>query len=132
MKKTLAIVPVLALLMGFTSFAAQGLYGSWKLPAINQGPLSFSLSIMFAPNTMTLKNVCTFNGQTGEAQVTVPVTITGNTIVVSAPKEDQQVKNGVPCSVSVAASSMTYSVSADDAQLTLSSPGQAPIALSRQ
>src|ERR1039457_1306873 len=97
MKKNLLVVSVAAILVSAMAFAAQGVYGSWAFPAISQGPISFNMSRIISQGTVSMKNLCTFNGQSVIAQVTVPATITDRSIAVLGAGEDHQSKNGVDC-----------------------------------
>jgi len=130
--KKLVLASALSLLICMSVSAGQGVYGTWLLPPMQQGALSFNVSITIEDGSLTMTNVCALNGQSSQAQVKVPSTMAGNFITVLQPGNDHQTRNGVECSINIAPSSMSYSLSPDEMNLTLTMAGQPALVLHRK
>ncbi len=117
-------------LIATTAFAAQGVYGTWKFPDVNQGGLLMVSTVTIAANSVTGSATCSMNGQTATVSVTAPAIITATQIQVTG-SATQNATGPVQCNVELTPSTLDYTVSPDDATLTVSSQGAA-LTLQRQ
>jgi hypothetical protein len=125
MFKILASVSV-ALFISVSAFAAPNpsVYGTWQFPVMSYNGFDFSLSMTFESGKVSAKNICSYNGQTSEANVAVPASYTESTITTLGQASDTESKNGVSCDIQLTQAVMEYSLSTDGNSITLNMPSQ--------
>ena len=111
MKKLLALVSTMALSTALSVAYGAGLpvEGSWGT-SFNQNGFTFDITMKLENQTMTTTNVCTFQGRSAVASVTVPTQYDDRTITVSANAHQEVNQNGVNCNVTVQPDRVNYQV----------------------
>ncbi len=122
MKKLLTIIAASTIITGFS--VAQGaplpIEGNWGMHQ-SQGPFNFDINFAIQNNTITVTNVCTFQGKTAAAHVSSPAQYDDQTITVTEHAEDHESKDGVNCDISLTPDRMNYQV--EGSSLILSHDG---------
>lgn len=111
MKKLITLVCTMALstALSVAYGAALPVEGSWGT-SISQNGFTFEITMKLENQMMTTTNVCTFQGRSAVASVTVPAQYDDRTITVSTNAHHEVSQNGVNCNVSVQPDRMNYQV----------------------
>lgn len=119
MKKLATLVAALTFATAFSVAYGAGLpvEASWGT-SLSQNGITFDMTMKLENQQMTTTNVCTFQGQSVIAAVTVPASYDGTSITVLASAERQVSQNGVNCNVSVRPDRMNYVISGNSLILT--------------
>ena len=108
MKNVLALVATL-MISGMAAAQSTAIEGNWGTQ-MSQNGISFVMTFTINHDSVTLTNVCTLNGKSVTAHVTVPASYDDSTLTIMAPGQDEESSNGVNCNVSAQADSMNYSI----------------------
>jgi hypothetical protein len=123
MKKITLLIATLA----FSAFAqaAFPIEGNWAAPQQQDNGFQFEGYFSFANNTLTLTNVCRYQGSVASASVTVPALYDISTLTISnsAQNEQKSPDGKLNCNVSVVPMRLTYQVQGH--LLILTQPGSA-------
>lgn len=110
--KKLAVLTILtSALTGFSvAFGAPlPVEGSWGMQQEANG-FTFDMTFTIQNNTVSITNVCSFEGHTASAHVSSPAQYDDRTITTLANADDQESRDGVNCNVSIKPDRMSYQV----------------------
>ncbi|HWU42742.1 MAG TPA: hypothetical protein VN132_04860 [Bdellovibrio sp.] len=122
MKKLISLLAVSILSMASLAQAALPIEGNWGTRFTQNGYV-FDATFSIQNNSITLTNVCSWQGRSVKVQVTVPASYDDKTLTTlgSASDERSLPDGSLHCNVSAQAESMNYVVRAN--QLILSQDG---------
>lgn len=125
MKNLKKLATLVALVTFATSFslahgATQPIEGSWGM-RVDQNGFTMDMTFTVANNTLTLQNVCTFQGRSATAHVSAPASYDDRTLTVLGSARDDESQNGVNCNAAIQPDRMNYVVSGN--ALTFSHDG---------
>jgi hypothetical protein len=94
------------------AFAASfPLEGSWSFTLVpNQFGIAIETTLKIENQTVTMINVCTFNGRTAEVSITVPAQYDDHTMRILSVAEKKIRQDGFDCSVTAEPEPVTYRV----------------------
>lgn len=99
-------------------YPGSALNGSWTMPSSTVGNLTQQVVFTFDPDSLTVTGTCTSGAVSLKAKATVTVAYTDTTFTTTSEAKNAVSQNGVNCSVSLAAGTMSYSVKGDVMTLT--------------
>lgn len=128
-KQILFLATLLVTALAHAAFPIEGAWGTQQ----TQNGINFDITFVIANNSLTLINICSMNGSTAKAQVTVPATydFTSMTSLQSAYDEQRSPDLAVDCNVNIQPEKLNYVVQGNSLILTQAGSAQQMILIRR-
>jgi hypothetical protein len=110
MKKLFALMAAVTLFSGISiALGASPLEGNWGMQQQQNG-FVFDMTISIQSDSVTLTNVCSFQGRTATARVTTPAQYDDHTFTVLTGAHDEESNDGLNCNADLSPDTMNYVV----------------------